>query len=616
MSRYVVIGAGAVGATVAAELHEAGRDVLLIARGRHLEILRERGLDYVRPDGVHRIVLPVASGPDDVALTADDILVLATKSQDSEAALAQWAWQPVGDGQTSAASVLPIVLLQNGLDNVRTALRRFATVIDSAVLIPAAYLTPGEVLSPAAPAVGAVFFGLAPSGTDAIVEAIAADFRATRWEVGVVPDIAAFKAGKLLGNLAHNLDALYRPSARRDAASEALRDEARAVYAAAGIKIAELSGHGIDLRAVSSQPIEGYARGGSSTWQSLARAVPNESDFLNGEIALLGRLHGIPTPYNAAVQARIARAAREGTVPGSLGDDDLASTFGGLGRPAVLIGAAALDDELASDRPPAVLDVRWALGDPDGRKHYESAHIPGAVYVDLDTELASHGVPTSGRHPLPDIESLQAAARRWGLTEGRPVVVYDNVGGLSAARAWWLLRWAGVPDVRILDGALAGWTADGFDVESGAQTPPPGDVTLTGGHLPTLTADEAAALAHGGILLDARAAERYRGDVEPIDPRAGHIPGAISAPTGENLGANGHFRDAADLRTRFAQLGAIDVGSVGVYCGSGVTAAHEIAALAIAGIDAALYPGSWSAWSSDPERPIATGSQPNQSAGD
>jgi thiosulfate/3-mercaptopyruvate sulfurtransferase len=135
----------------------------------------------------------------------------------------------------------------------------------------------------------------------------------------------------------------------------------------------------------------------------------------------------------------------------------------------------------------------------------------------------------------------------------------------------------------------------------------PGDVVLDGGHLPVLDADAAAALARTGRLLDARAGERYRGEVEPVDPRAGHVPGAASAPTTDNLAADGRFRDAAALRARFAALGADGAVPVGVYCGSGVTAAHEIAALAVAGVPAALYPGSWSAWSNDPARPVATG---------
>jgi thiosulfate/3-mercaptopyruvate sulfurtransferase len=280
----------------------------------------------------------------------------------------------------------------------------------------------------------------------------------------------------------------------------------------------------------------------------------------------------------------------------------------------VLVDAKQLRDALRSDRPPVLLDVRWALGDPHGRDHYRTAHLPGAVYVDLETELSAPPGPRRGRHPLPELSALEQAARRWGLSVAQAVVVYDDAGGLAAARAWWLLRWAGVRDVRILDGALAGWIAAGFETEQGEREPAPGDIVLTGGHLPVIDADEAAALAtepvQAGALLDARAAERYRGEVEPIDPRAGHIPGALSAPTAGNLSTDGTFRPVEELRTRFAALGIGPATSVGVYCGSGVTAAHEIAALASVGINAALYPGSWSAWSADPNRPASTGAAP------
>ena len=273
---------------------------------------------------------------------------------------------------------------------------------------------------------------------------------------------------------------------------------------------------------------------------------------------------------------------------------------------AVLISAAELR-ALVDAGSAVVLDVRWALGDPHGREHYLDGHIPGAVYVDLDTELAAPAAPADGRHPLPAIDDLQAAARRWGIRADSSVVIYDNGGAMAAARAWWLLRWAGLSDVRLLDGGLGAWTADGGAIETGEVAAAAGDVELSAGALPVLDADAAGALAGTGLLLDARAGERYRGEVEPIDPRAGHIPGAVSAPTGENLGPDGRFRSAEELRARFAALGAVEGRPVGSYCGSGVTAAHQAAALAIAGFDSVLYPGSWSQWSHDPDRPVATG---------
>ncbi|QFQ95333.1 sulfurtransferase [Streptomyces phaeolivaceus] len=266
---------------------------------------------------------------------------------------------------------------------------------------------------------------------------------------------------------------------------------------------------------------------------------------------------------------------------------------------------------LRSELPPVLLDVRWALGDPHGRAHYAAGHIPGAVYVDLDTELAAPPSAEGGRHPLPALTDLQAAARRWGVREGRPVVVYDDLGNTAAARAWWLLRYAGVAEVTLLDGALGAWRAAGLELESGVPgAPAPGDVVLRAGGLPVTDADGAAELALTGLLLDARAAERYRGEVEPVDPRAGHIPGAVSAPTGENLTADGTFRSPEELRERFTAKGAGEAERVGVYCGSGVTAAHQIAALALAGFEATLFPGSWSAWSADPVRPAVRGGRP------
>ena len=276
----------------------------------------------------------------------------------------------------------------------------------------------------------------------------------------------------------------------------------------------------------------------------------------------------------------------------------------------ILIAPAALDHALRTRDDVRVLDVCWSLGGPPGRPLHEAGHIPGAVYADLDTELAGHGAPEEGRHPLPATADLERAARGWGIRQGDTVVVHDGGGNTAAARAWWLLRDAGIQDVRILDGALPAWVAAGLPLVAGSTAPEPGDVTLTRGTLPTLDEDAAAEIARTDVLLDARAGERYRGEVEPVDPRAGHIPGAVSAPTAENLDAGGAFLTADALRARYAALRIRPGDPVGVYCGSGVTAAHEIAALAIAGIDATLYPGSWSAWSNRPELPVATGAEP------
>lgn len=274
-----------------------------------------------------------------------------------------------------------------------------------------------------------------------------------------------------------------------------------------------------------------------------------------------------------------------------------------------LITASDLAREAAGGSPPVLLDVRWQLGGPPGRPAYEEGHIPGAVYVDLEADLA--GPPGSGgRHPLPDPAVLGAAMRRAGVSSGRPVVVYDDAQGWGAARAWWLLRWAGHPSVRVLDGGLRAWREIGGPLETAEPAPAEGTFEPDPGALPVLGADEAAELARKGVLLDARAAERYRGEVEPVDPVAGHIPGALSAPTAGNLTAGGRFRPAGELAGRFAALGVRGDAPVGVYCGSGVSAAQEVLALELAGIPAALYPGSWSEWCAGPERPVATGADP------
>ncbi|MER5502446.1 MULTISPECIES: sulfurtransferase [unclassified Streptomyces] len=271
-----------------------------------------------------------------------------------------------------------------------------------------------------------------------------------------------------------------------------------------------------------------------------------------------------------------------------------------------IITASEYASESAGPRPPVLLDVRWQLGGPHGRPDYEAGHIPGAVFVDLDAELAGPA-GGGGRHPLPDPEEFGAVMRRAGVFGDTPVVVYDGGQGWAAARAWWLLRWTGHDDVRVLDGGLAAWPGE---LQKETPAPAEGDFRPAPGGLPLLDADGAAALADSGLLLDARAAERYRGDVEPIDRVGGHIPGAVSAPTSENTGDDGLFLAPEVLAARFGELGADRAKEIGVYCGSGVSGAHEVLALAVAGIPAALYAGSWSEWSADESRPVATGPEP------
>lgn len=273
-------------------------------------------------------------------------------------------------------------------------------------------------------------------------------------------------------------------------------------------------------------------------------------------------------------------------------------------REDVLITAEELARRLDAGEPITLLDVRWSLPEPDGTEAYERGHLPDAVYVSLDDDLADHRVTGRGRHPLPSGRSLQEAARRWGVRTGVPVVVYDDWNRAGSARAWWVLTAAGIPDVRILDGGLSAWPGP---LHTGAVTPEPGDVTVAYDDLyaaarKAVTADEAP---DAGVLLDARAPERYRGEVEPVDPVAGHIPGAVNLPSTGLLTGDGTWLPDDELTRLFDDHG---VGAdVAVYCGSGVTAAVGVAALAAIGVDAALFPGSWSEWSSDPTRPVALG---------
>lgn len=276
----------------------------------------------------------------------------------------------------------------------------------------------------------------------------------------------------------------------------------------------------------------------------------------------------------------------------------------------VLISAEEL---LQTSERPAILDVRWRLDQPDGRAPYLVGHIPGAVYVSLDDDLSDHSRAGRGRHPLPSGGELQNAARRWGVRAGQPVVVYDDWNRAGSARAWWVLTAAGLTNVRILDGGLAAWAQAGGALQTGQVTPEPGDVALAfpdlyAGARPTLTADELGA-GTVGVLLDARAPERYRGEVEPVDPVAGHIPGARNLPSTALLDDGGTYRNPAAIAALLAARGVKPGDTVGVYCGSGVTASVVLAGLASVGVDAALFPGSWSQWSGEDGRPAAIGDE-------
>lgn len=248
-----------------------------------------------------------------------------------------------------------------------------------------------------------------------------------------------------------------------------------------------------------------------------------------------------------------------------------------------------------------VLDVRYRMGGPSGREEFAAGHVPGAAYVDLDADLAAPP-GAGGRHPLPDPETFVAAMRSVGVSPSRGVVVYDDWSGHAAARCWWLLRHYGHTDVRVLDGALAAWREAGGDLETGVRVVASGDFAGAPGSMRVVSADEVLDVR---VLVDARAPERFRGEVEPVDPVAGHIPGSVNVPTAVNLGVDGRFRPREELREAYAAVGVHGDVDAAVYCGSGVTAAHDVLAMELTGVRAGLYPGSWSEWVDDPSRPIA-----------
>lgn len=243
-----------------------------------------------------------------------------------------------------------------------------------------------------------------------------------------------------------------------------------------------------------------------------------------------------------------------------------------------------------------VLDVRYQLGGPAGVAEYAKGHVPGARYVDLDRDLAAPPGP-GGRHPLPSAEAFQSAMQRLGVDGARGVVVYDDWGARAAGRCWWLLRYFGHGNVRVLDGGWSAWQAAGHGVETSA-------FPARAGGMPIVDADE---VPSAKVLIDARAPERFRGDVEPIDPVAGRIPGAVNVPTGMNLASDGRFKSREELAEVYAKVGAVAGADVAAYCGSGVTAAHDVLAMEIAGVSAKLYPGSWSGWITDPTRQTERG---------
>jgi 2-dehydropantoate 2-reductase len=331
--RYIIIGAGAIGGAIGARLFESGHEVVLTARGAHYAALRDGGLRFATPDGVATLPIPVVAGPDELALRADDALILTVKGQDSTGALDTWAWQPVTGGGVAADS-LPLLCAQNGVASERVALRRFRQVYGVCVWMPATHLEPGSVEAQGSPMTGLLPVGRYPAGADETARQVAADLAASRFVAPVSADVMRWKYGKLLTNLGNAIEAVFGPAAGPGASAEAAgdlrqraRDEGKAVLAAAGIGYASTAEQA-ELRGdqVRAEPVNGARRGGGSSWQSLTRGTGSiEADYLNGEIVLLGREHGVPTPVNELLQRLANQFAHERRAPGSITATELAA---------------------------------------------------------------------------------------------------------------------------------------------------------------------------------------------------------------------------------------------------------------------------------------------------
>ncbi|MFI1094326.1 ketopantoate reductase family protein [Streptomyces sp. NPDC020917] len=318
--RYLIIGAGAVGGTIGGRLFEAGHEVVLVARGSHAEALRERGLRLELPGRELELEVPVATSPQELTPRPDDVLVLAVKTQDAAAALDTWA---------AYGEDLPVVCAQNGVENERLALRRFRDVHGMCVWLPAEHLEPGVVRAPCAPLTGMLHVGRFPSGTDEVTRRIAADLEKSGFAAPVTDEVMAWKYAKLLANLGNAVQAVCGPAEDTAPAAQlaaAARAEGEAVLDAAGIRhIDQLEQTRVRGDRMRPQPLKGAERGGGSSWQSLARGAGSiESDYLNGEIVLLGRTTGVPTPVNEALQRTANRFARAHREPGTLTPPELA----------------------------------------------------------------------------------------------------------------------------------------------------------------------------------------------------------------------------------------------------------------------------------------------------
>lgn len=279
-------------------------------------------------------------------------------------------------------------------------------------------------------------------------------------------------------------------------------------------------------------------------------------------------------------------------------------------RNRVLLTPSQLSAMMHERRDLIILAVQ-SINPYTGADSIRDILVPGAINTEAYEDFQSPASPEAGARPLPDIAELQKKARRWGLRSEATIVVYDSDRSMVAARAWWVLRWAGLPDVRVLDGGMPAWLREGMPTTTDTAAPWPSTIELTPGHMPQLDAESAAALARSGVLLDARIRPNYIGGPTAQGASArGHIPGAISAPAPDNLTDYGTFADQ-DALIGIYEAAGVDMGKrVGAYCGAGMSAAHTILALAAIGIDAALYVGSWSQWAADPSRPVMRGGRP------
>ena len=279
-------------------------------------------------------------------------------------------------------------------------------------------------------------------------------------------------------------------------------------------------------------------------------------------------------------------------------------------RRRALVAPAELMGMMQSCSPPSILAVQ-SVCPYTGRDSQCGLWIPGAVDAEAYSDFAAKATAASGDRPLPGIDCLQEAARSWGLSHGRAVVLYDRDRSLTAARGWWVLKWAGLADVRVLDGGLARWRAENLPVSPESAKPPRSSIDLAPGNMPEFGADEAQFFVREGVLLDARIRPNYIGGARSGgDPKRGHIPGALSAPAPDNVTDQGSFTDSETLEEMYLGYGIDGKRPVGVYCGAGMSAAHTVLALASIGIEAAMYPGSWSQWVSDPGRPVRRGAEP------